>query len=116
MELLSLLQLYTRHGLNNEQSFIVMMGLLYFNAACYMVDLYGLLKKKTQGETVAVMMFPGILAIIGSAMVGILTYIPAADAQLSVFARRLESERLMRELIVLCACMDSCVESQRAAP
>ena len=101
MELLSLLQLYTRHGMDNEQSFIVMMGLLYFNAACYMVDLYGLLKKKTQGETVAVMMFPGILAIIGSAMVGILTYIPAADAQLSVFARRLESERLMRELIVV---------------
>lgn len=101
MELLSFLKLYINMDNLNATSMLVMLAMLYFNAGCYLVDLYGIVKKKSQGETIAIMLFPGTLAVMGSAMTGLFNNVPATQAGLAEFARRLESGTLMQDFITV---------------
>lgn len=60
-----------------QTAFWLIMILLYFNCALYLMDLYALVKKKTQGETVMVMLLPGTITIMGAVLFSLFLQIPA---------------------------------------
>ena len=58
-------------------AFWLIMILIYFNCALYLMDLYALVKKKTQGETIMVMFLPGTITIMGTVLFSLFLQIPA---------------------------------------
>lgn len=99
MELISFLKLYAVNN-NAMQSLFILLISLYLNAAFYILDLYGLVKKKTQGETAAVMLLPASLAVMGSAMLSLLVSIPTDNKRLDRFVEPLDSAALSGEFLM----------------
>lgn len=60
-----------------QTAFWLIMILIYFNCALYLMDLYALVKKKTQGETVMIMLLPGTITIMGAVLFSLFLQIPA---------------------------------------
>lgn len=84
----------------NWTAFWLVMILLYLNIALYLMDLYALVKKKTQGETVMVMLLPGAITVIGAVMFSLFLQIPAS-AGLERLWTKAASPGLWTELLCL---------------
>ncbi len=82
----------------NFDSLLLLLLLTYANAGLFMWDLYQLVKKKTQWETLSVMLLPWAVSLMGGIMLAIFVNIPASK-ELEVFAYELESSRLSLEIL-----------------
>lgn len=60
-----------------QTAFWLIIILIYFNCALYLMDLYALIKKKTQGETIMVMLLPGTITVMGAVLFSLFLQIPA---------------------------------------
>ncbi len=61
----------------SNSAFLLVMILLYLNIALYLMDLYALVKKKSPGETVMIMLLPGAITVMGAALFSFFLQIPA---------------------------------------
>lgn len=83
-----------------QTAFWLIMILIYLNCALYLMDLYALVKKKTQGETVMVMLLPGAITVMGAVLFSLFLQIPA-DAGLERAWTEAVSCGLWTELLCL---------------
>lgn len=60
-----------------QTAFWLILILFYLNCALYLMDLYALVKKKTQGETVLVMLLPGTITVMAAVLFSLFLQIPA---------------------------------------
>lgn len=84
----------------NETAFWLVMALLYLNCALYLTDLYALVKRKTPGETVMVMLLPGTIIVMGVSLFSFLMQLPAS-AELERAWEEAASPGLWAELLGL---------------
>lgn len=84
----------------NWSAFWLVMVLLYINIAIYLTDLYALVKKRTQGETVMVMLLPGAITVMGAVMFSFFLQIPE-NAGLERVWREAAEPGLWAELLCL---------------
>lgn len=92
-ELLSFLYLYIDDSNLTADSFGVMFIMLHVNAIFFILDFYGLMKRKSGKETAAIMAVPGILSLVGATLMGFMVYVPKQE-ELGQFALALQSSRL----------------------
>lgn len=92
-ELLSFLQLYIDESYMFSNSLGVTLFMLYGNALFYIFDFYGLVKKKSKKETWHIMIIPMTVSLMGSALLGMMVYIPK-PGNLEQFALSLGSQKL----------------------
>ena len=60
-----------------QTAFWLIIILINLNCALYLMDLYALVKKKTQGETVLVMLLPGTITVMAAVLFSLFLQIPA---------------------------------------
>ncbi|MDE6675830.1 MAG: hypothetical protein K2K19_13655, partial [Acetatifactor sp.] len=84
----------------SNSAFLLVMILLYLNIALYLMDLYALVKKKSPGETVMIMLLPGAITVMGAAMFSFFLQIPANTGLERVWTENV-SPRLWMELLGL---------------
>lgn len=92
-ELFSFLQLYIDESHMFSNSLGVTLFMLYGNALFYIFDFYGLVKKKSKKETWHIMIIPMTVSLMGSALLGMMFYIPKPGG-LEQFAFSLGSQKL----------------------
>lgn len=83
-----------------QTAFWLIMILIYLNCALYLMDLYTLVKKKTQGETIMIMLLPGTITIMGAVLFSLFLQIPA-NADLERAWTEAVSPGLWTELLCL---------------
>lgn len=92
-ELFSFLQLYIDESHMFSNSLGVTLFMLYGNTLFYIFDFYGLVKKKSKKETWHIMIIPMTVSLMGSALLGMMVYIPKPGG-LEQFSFSLSSQRL----------------------
>ncbi|MCM1193251.1 MAG: hypothetical protein NC389_12585 [Acetatifactor muris] len=65
-------------GKITQTAFWLVMALIYLNCILYLMDLYTLVKKKTPGETILIMLLPGTVTVMGAVLFSLLFQLPAS--------------------------------------
>ena len=99
-ELFSFLFLYIDDSHITADNFGVMFIMLQVNAVFFILDLYGLMKRKSGKETAAIMTVPGILSLMGATLLGLMIHVPK-PGELEQFALVLQGNRLHAMLLLL---------------
>lgn len=92
-ELLSFFYLYIDDSNLTADSFGVIFILLHINAIIFILDFYGLMKRKSGKETAAIMAVPGILSLVSATLMGFMIHVPNLEG-LDKFALALQNSRL----------------------
>ena len=92
-------EISAKGGVSNSAFWMVMI-LMYINIALYLMDLYALVKKKSPGETVMIMLLPGAITVMGVALFSFFLQIPANTGLERVWTENV-SPRLWVELLGL---------------
>lgn len=92
-------EISAKGGASNS-AFLLVMILMYLNIALYLMDLYALVKKRSPGETVMIMLLPGAITVMGAVLFSFFLQIPANTGLERVWTENV-SPRLWVELLGL---------------
>jgi len=81
-------------------SFGILMLMLFATTLFYLLDFYSLIKRKSNTETLAIMVIPCVVSLMGATLGSIFIHVPPTD-QLGEFSRALKSRNLNLALMLV---------------
>lgn len=100
MDIENFFKLYIDDYAYKSNSFGVIMIILYANVFFYVLDLYNLVKRKSQVETIAIMSIPVSLSVIASAIIVLTVRVPN-PGDLDSFVEVLANPEICRQLVLI---------------
>lgn len=101
-ELIAFFSLYLQEEYWFDGSLWLMMLLLYGNTIFYLIDLYGLTRRRSKAETAAMLAIPGTVSLMGASLAALFVHVPRLG-DLEEFFTALDSLELCTGLFLIAA-------------